>query len=275
LAFAVAVAVSPDILIVDEALAVGDAAFQRKCFQKIERLRNSGTSLLFVSHDLDSVKRVCDRAILLSHGGLVANGSAKQVCDLYEKSTSESLGSSRDYDESSIPTSNGAIISAVSCERTYGDGCATIESVTIQNEQGELLNAISEKEAFRVVYVVLFHAECDGVEFGMMLKTVEGIPVYGVNTIGSETPKRFGKSQKVEVVFQLQGNLLPGVYYLNVGATHKIACETSYLHRRVDCIVFRVSSSTQTQTIGTANLFASTKVQLKHEPFRESNGQST
>lgn len=84
LAFAVAVSVEPDILIVDEALAVGDIFFQQKCFEHIRKLKENGTTILFVSHDTGSVYRLCDRAILLESGNLILAGSAREVIDLYE-----------------------------------------------------------------------------------------------------------------------------------------------------------------------------------------------
>ena len=85
LAFAVATAIRPDILIVDEALSVGDASFQRKCFRKIESFQNKGTTLLFVTHDIESMKRICSKAVFLNNGKMVAYGDAKNIADQYEK----------------------------------------------------------------------------------------------------------------------------------------------------------------------------------------------
>ncbi|MEZ8177308.1 ABC transporter ATP-binding protein, partial [Vibrio sp. 1F292] len=85
LAFAVATAIRPDILIVDEALSVGDASFQRKCFRRIEEFQDKGTTLLFVTHDIESMKRICDKGLLLNNGKLAAFGDAKSVADQYEK----------------------------------------------------------------------------------------------------------------------------------------------------------------------------------------------
>ena len=81
LAFSVATAVRPDVLIVDEALSVGDVAFQRKCYRRIEAFRAEGTAVLFVSHDIEAVKRLCDQAIFLADGGVASVGPVKTVCD--------------------------------------------------------------------------------------------------------------------------------------------------------------------------------------------------
>jgi ABC-type polysaccharide/polyol phosphate transport system ATPase subunit len=83
LGFAVAVHVRPEILIVDEVLAVGDAEFQRKCFEHIEKLRQDKVTIVLVTHDLESVKRFCDRAVLLNHGGVAAAGRPQEVVDEY------------------------------------------------------------------------------------------------------------------------------------------------------------------------------------------------
>lgn len=89
LAFAVAMHVDPDILIVDEALSVGDAAFQRKCLERIEGFRLAGKTLIFVSHDTALVRRFCDRAVWLDHGRVCADGPVDLVCDAYESQTAE------------------------------------------------------------------------------------------------------------------------------------------------------------------------------------------
>jgi ABC-type polysaccharide/polyol phosphate transport system ATPase subunit len=94
LGFSIAAHLDPDILLLDEVLAVGDAAFQSKCLDRINELRTSGKTILFISHDLDAVQHLCDRVLLMQRGEVIANGSPAEVIELYKTSTSESLAPS-------------------------------------------------------------------------------------------------------------------------------------------------------------------------------------
>jgi lipopolysaccharide transport system ATP-binding protein len=269
LAFAVATIVRPDLLIVDEALAVGDAAFQRKCFRKIEDYRAAGTSLLFVSHDTNTVKRLCDKAIFLSEGNVVAAGSAKQICDLYEESLSDKLSAQKISERAQGSSLEGGNTEDKETEREYGDRGATIGSVVVQDETGESATAFQEGSPLKVVCSVEFHSNCTGVTFGMMLKTVDGVTVYGTNTSRSELDSDFKEGQIVNAEFALKGNLVPGVYYLNVGVAHNSGSETRHLHRRVDCLILRVYSADSSEKVGYANLFAAKSVELMERPEKK------
>lgn len=263
LAFAVATAKRPDILIVDEALAVGDAAFQRKCFQRIEAFRVSGTTLLFVSHDIDTVKRLCNAAIFLKSGTIHKAGKAKDVCDSYEEHLFGGQQPSLATVKAEQPVAFlDPSLNAASIEKQYGDGGARIVSVLIESESGKVINVIAEGTGFFVTYMVDFATICNGVKFGMMIKTVDGVPVYGTNTIGWAHQEDFSREQRVRVRFALHGNLVPGTYYLNVGVTHESDDGPVFLHRRVDCMIFRVTSMTSRVALGYANLYGRPHVEL-------------
>ena len=262
LAFAVATAVRPDILIVDEALSVGDAAFQRKCFQRIESFRSEGTTLLFVSHDVDAVKRLCGQAVFLDQGFVKMAGKAKDVCDAYEKhlfggqatmSVSAGIEKPKGHLDSSL--------NAASIEKQYGDGGACITSVQIETDSGNIANVIPEGVRFYVNYTVNFLQECHGVTFGMMIKTVEGVPVYGTNTNGWANQQDFDCGQMASVRYALDGNLMPGTYYLNIAAAHDVGEGPQYLHRRIDCLIFCVTRVHNRASLGYANLFATPTVE--------------
>ena len=262
LAFAVATAVRPDILIVDEALAVGDAAFQRKCFQRIEAFRAEGTTLLFVSHDVDTVKRLCGQAVFLNQGFVQMAGKAKDVCDAYEKhlfggQTEMSVSVDAETPKCHLDSS----LSAASIEKRYGDGGACIVSVQIETDSGNIANVIHAGGRFHVTYTVVFARECHGVKFGMMIKTVEGVPVYGTNTTGCANQQDFNCGQTASVRFALEGNLMPGTYYLNVGTTRETCDGPQFLDRRVDCLIFRVTRVHSRASLGYANLFATPVVE--------------
>lgn len=263
LAFSVATMARPHVLIVDEALAVGDAAFQRKCFRRIEEFRAEGTTLLFVSHDIDAVKRLCNLAIFLNGGIVKKVGKAKDVCDAYE----EHLFGVRAEKTASM---NGAqpkgyldlSLCSTSIEKQYGDGGANIISIQIESDTGVVMNVIPEEMSFVVSYTVAFSRASRGVEFGMMIKTKDGVPVYGTNTTGWGYPQNFDCGQEAKVRFTLDGNLVPGTYYLNVGSTHETDMGSQFLQRRVDCLIFRVTPAYQRVTLGYANLFAKPQVVL-------------
>ncbi len=263
LAFALATAKRPEVLIVDEALSVGDAAFQRKCFQRIESFRAKETTLLFVSHSVETVKLLCGQAVFLDQGLVKMAGQAKDVCDAYEKHlfggrAAMSVPADIEKPKGHLDSS----LTATSIEKQYGDGGACITSVQIETDSGNIANVIPEGVKFYVTYTVNFLRECRGVKFGMMIKTVEGVPVYGTNTTGWASQQDFDCGQKASVRFALEGNLMPGTYYLNVGMNHETALSMQCLHRRVDCLIFCVTCDHNRTSIGYANVFATPSVEL-------------
>ena len=256
-AFSVATAFKSDLLIVDEALAVGDAAFQRKCFSRIETFLAQGGTLLFVSHDIETVKRLCNKAIFIHHGAVKAIGKAKTVCDEYERTIFGRMAKrtaidNRDETVGSLDPG----LKAEGLEKQYGDRGAIISTVTIKNSSGEIVNVIPEGVPFSVSYQVKFTRAAHGVKFGMMVKTVEGVCIYGTNTTNCSMQESFNAKDDISVCFELQGNLVPGTYYLNVGSTHQLDDGPVFLLRKVDCLIFRVTSSEWRVSMGYANLFA-------------------
>lgn len=245
LAFAVATAVRPDVLIVDEALAVGDAAFQRKCLRRIREYVSEGMILLFVSHDLDLVRKICTRAIYIKEGRLVAIGSAKEVCDRYEKD----LFGSRQGPETNKETflTNSEVLTydptlKASCELCYGDGRADIISCWLEDIYGRRINVIESGAPFCWCYRVRFNDDVSRPIFAMMIKTREGISIYGIDSemLGAETGD-FKNGELVDVRFHLNNVLAPGIYYLNCGVKAHLQNGFNFLSRRVDSAILRVT----------------------------------
>lgn len=248
LAFAVATAKRPDILIVDEALAVGDAAFQRKCYQRIESFLTAGTTLLFVSHDIETVKKLCDRALFIKQGRLANFGKARPVCDDYEKY----LFGDRDNrtklngDGKLVPpqeTSKFDPSLDVSCEMSYGNGQADIEACWLEDADGQRINVVVTGTPFRWCYRVKFNKNIERPIFAMMLKTLEGVALYGVDTLQLDmdiAPSRAGDT--VDIQFSLANPLAPGVYYLNCGVRIHTPNGDEFLARRVDSAILRVTA---------------------------------
>jgi lipopolysaccharide transport system ATP-binding protein len=181
-AFAVATAFRPDILIVDEALAVGDAAFQRKCFQRIETFQDAGTALLYVSHEIESIKKICDSAIYIKEGLLEKKGTAKEVCDVYEKHIfADSDSKASDERKPCDMLSNIPVIN--DCGVSYGDGRARINDIWLEDESHQKVNTLTSNGKFGLIYTVLFNRAVSNPVFACMVKTKEGISLFGTDTV--------------------------------------------------------------------------------------------
>lgn len=258
-AFAVATAYRPDVLIIDEALSVGDAGFGRKCFKRIEQFQSSGTTLLFVSHDVESVKKLCGKAIFLREGELVSIGAAKNVCDEYEQhlfggSQATTTNDIQNEESDAGPKQSMLDPSLVaSCEIAYGNGKADIEYCWLEDLNGNRINIVESGAPFRWCYRVRFHDEVDNPIFAMMLKTREGIALYGVDSTDYQSPAaRMGDGDKLDIVFQLNNSLAPGEYYLNCGVRTDSSEGIEFLSRRVDTSIVRVISASH--SIGSMGL---------------------
>lgn len=263
LAFAVATAWRPEILIVDEALSVGDAAFQRKCFQRLEIYRRANTTLLFVSHDIETVKKICDRAIFLKEGRVAALGPAKQVCDEYERylfGAHKTVGAT-ERAAAAVPEKENARFDptlVASCEQVYGNGKAHIEACWLADVSGRRINIVESGVPFRWCYRVRFdEAVCEPV-FAMMLKTREGITLYGTDSRELDVePRRFQRDDRVEISFLLSNPLAPGTYYLNCGVRLHTETGVEFLSRRVDAAILRVTKgSKNTVAVGLVEMQA-------------------
>lgn len=259
LAFAVAVYVEPDILVVDEALAVGDIAFQRKCFQKMEEFVSNNGALIVVTHDLESVRRLCDRAFLINQGKLEHAGKSKEICDAYEKALF-STGVANPTHNNTLDYSTGEPIHK---PVSYPSTDVYIENSWLATPKGEEITILHTQSDFSWNYRVHFNKPIDNPIFGMMVKTREGICVYGVDTSNRpELARSFQQGEKIVVSFKLKNYLLPGVYYLNCGV--RSSQEARFLHRIVDSSILRVAPSADAGASGMVNLDA--QIQIWQEP---------
>lgn len=255
LAFSVATAVRPDVLIIDEALSVGDAAFQRKCFQRIEGYRNAGTTLLFVSHDIETVKKLCSRALFIKDGRLAQFGPAKEVCDEYERylfGDRQVTGAVRQAAESAQLDESARFDPSLvaGCEMIYGNGKAEIDACRLVDIAGRRINVVESGTPFRWRYRVRFHEDVIKPIFAMMLKTREGVALYGVDSSHTAIETHlFHAGDTVEVDFTLENPLAPGLYYLNCGVRLDGHHGVEYLSRRVDAAILRVTESAGSSVI--------------------------
>ncbi len=246
LAFAVATAARPDVLIVDEALSVGDAAFQRKCFRRIEGYRIAGTTLLFVSHDIETIKKLCDRALFIEAGKLAHYGAAKQVCDEYEKFLFGALRGGKT--SAAVPKelgTEGAKFDpslVASCEMTYGNGKASISNVRIEDAIGNHVNVVQTGgEIFFVFEVRLNSDEIKYPCLNMQVKTADGVVIYGVNTEHLKGNNAiFFQGRHYRISFKLENRLAPGIYFMTCGLKEGGSSSNVFCSRVVDGVVLKV-----------------------------------
>lgn len=247
LAFSVATARRPDILIVDEALAVGDAAFQRKCFRRIEEFKAQGTTLLLVTHDAESVKKICDKGLFLKGGYVAGFGSAKSVCDAYEKALfGGSAAATEVVATGAKPAIDPGLLS--DCEVVYGDGRAVIESIWLENTGGLPANVFGSGDQLFLKYRVRFTVPVSGVAFAFMIKTREGVALFGMDTahMPDVFSRHFNAGDVVVICFEFTNVFAPGTYYINCGIRDDDGETPVFLHRRVDALLFRVCADEET-----------------------------
>lgn len=270
LAFAIAISVNPQILVIDEALAVGDAAFQRKCMRRLQELSNSGVTLLFVSHDTESVRRLCSSAIYLHQGIVKFKGNAKDTCEEYER---DLFGASTRRLYSMVTTSQDTALPSDSAyldaelmnaiEKVYGDGRVDIRDIVLTDFESVPANVFRVGSSFVVSYIVTFLEEVNLPIFGMMITTKEGICAYGVNTTGHAiSAKTYAAGDKVSVTFTVENNLGVGVYYLTCGV-HSTDAEQGliYHQRRMDIKLLKSIGRDREVTAGISYLAAHIKAQ--------------
>ncbi|WP_218568626.1 ABC transporter ATP-binding protein [Pseudomonas sp. 2FG] len=273
LAFAVSVAREPDILIVDEALAVGDEAFRRKCFARIEALREKGTTILFVSHAAALVVELCDRALLLDSGELLFDGTPKETIALYNKllfapearrahvlqeirnAAQAPAANSNISPPGSAPALNAPAVKAerphyieglVSQSRIeYEQLGALITDPHIETLEGQRVNSLVAMQEYQYCYAVRFIENARNIQFGMLIKTISGFEIGGANypAVNKYLPE-VKAGQTYEVSFSFRALMNPGTYFFNAGlqgetATHP---ERIYLHRILDAVMFRVQA---------------------------------
>jgi lipopolysaccharide transport system ATP-binding protein len=265
LAFSTAVSVEPDILIVDEALSVGDAKFQRKCYQHMERLREQGRTILFVSHDPRPITGFCDRALLIEQGQLVADGDPRSVMNRYNKMLfdeesqprSAEAGSRQGATPATAPL-NGIFTPSPS-ELRAGDGKAEIYDVALVDRNGRRASSVETGEPCRVMYWVKVHEPVDSIGFGFRFTTVQGTDVYGTSTTVQQiTVPASQPGQIYETTFNLTMWLAPGRYFLTVGAARN---SLEMYDRRADVLDFEVTGEFKGYTSSLANLNASVTVE--------------
>lgn len=247
LAFAVAINIDPEILIVDEALSVGDVFFQSKCYRKFEEFKKMGKTIVFVSHDLGSISRYCDRVILLNKGVLLKEGKPKEMINLYKKVLVQMDG---DKNKAAGVEKEGIFDRPFSQNPNvleYGGSQAQIVDFTIEDENGVPGNTIEKMSTFTIKYKVVFHEDVNAPIYTFTIKDLKGTEITGTNTMYERVtiePKKKGDSQIVS--FTQTMNLQGGEYLLSISCTGYENGDFNVYHRLYDVCSISVVSDKNT-----------------------------
>lgn len=203
LAFSIATAVRPDILIVDEALSVGDAHFQHKCFDRIREFQKLGTTLLIVSHDKQAIQSICDKAILLNSGRVEMQGEPETVMDYYNAL----LASGQKQEISQVETPEGRT------QTISGTGEARVLEIELIDDKGNTTKFINVGQNVNLRIVVEANADLPQLVLGYSIKDRLGQTIYGTNTfLEKQILEDVRVGQKLEFVCSFAANLGPGNY---------------------------------------------------------------
>lgn len=218
LAFAMAINVEPDILIVDEALSVGDIYFQSKCFKKMDEIKRNGTTILLVTHDMSSVVKYCDKVVVLNHGKVVKEGNPKEMVDIYKKILVNQ------YDENAVQeeqakfeTASDTWASKLSLNEEnvlYGSGKARIIDFGFFDADDQITGMIMKKNTFKIKMKVEFFEDVENPIFAFAVKNARGAEVTGTNTMFERVDLPLAKKGETYVVTFTQRALLQGGEYL-------------------------------------------------------------
>lgn len=252
LAFAVAINIDPEILIVDEALSVGDVFFQAKCYHKFEEFKKAGKTILFVSHDLSSIAKYCDRVVLLNKGVKLNEGEPKPMIDAYKQvlvgqyqvpEKGENLLDDSDIQELASKAADG--INPDTLE--YGTGDANIHDYYITDKNGTRTTAIIKGEPFTIHMSVDFMRDIANPIFAFTIKNIRGTEITGTNTMYEKSFLESVKNgEHKTVTFTQDMNLQGGEYLLSFGVTGYEHENFQVYHRLYDAVNVTVVSDKNT-----------------------------
>ena len=255
LAFAVAINIDPEILIVDEALSVGDVFFQAKCYQKFEDFKRDGKTILFVSHDLGSISRYCDRVILLNKGEKQSEGKPKDMINLYKrlittKADNNQNTDSKDKELVSINSISGEWKKNFTVNpklEEYGDGKANIIDFAIIDNEGNLTNVIEKGTKFTVKTKIRIEEPIKDPIFTLTFKNVRGVDITGTNTMLEDIRLGVCNARECYIAsYEQEMNLQGGEYLISMSCTGYENGDLKAHHRLYDLLSITVVSDKNT-----------------------------
>ena len=285
LAFAVAINIDPEILIVDEALSVGDVFFQAKCYRKFEEFKEMGKTILFVSHDLSSIGKYCDRVVLLNKGEKLAEGGTKEMVNLYRRVLVNQYDDAdlEEGAENAEAGQDGQLTDGTAGENVskkehagggramkdslnlnpkvleYGSKLGEIVDFAIRDDTGMITNVIEKGKEFSVQMKVRFQADVNDPIFAFTLKDLKGTEITGTNTMYEHTPVKPQKAGDVrEITFKQIMPLEAGEYMLCLGCTGYKDGDFTVFHRLYD--VCNLTVITDKKAVGYFDMFSKVSV---------------
>ncbi|MEF9939053.1 MAG: ABC transporter ATP-binding protein [Clostridium sp.] len=278
LAFALAINVEPEILIVDEALSVGDVFFQSKCYRRMDEIRKMGTTIVMVTHDMGSIIKYCDKVVLLNKGEFIAQGTAGKMVDLYKKilanqmeqlkdelsgmndfsgdgaageDTKRGIGDGEDgaaADRQTLPAKKMQDLLTINPKRTeYGDGRAEIFDMGLFDERGNITNLLLKGETFVIKERIRFNTEIQSPIFTYTIKDKRGMDLTGTNTMFEGMDIKPVKPGDIyDVSFTQRMTLQGGEYLLSMSCTGFENGEHVVYHRLYDVVNITVISNKNT-----------------------------
>ncbi len=282
LAFALYISVDPDVLIVDEALSVGDVFFQAKCYHRMDELKQKGTTILMVTHDLGSVMKYCDRVLLLNKGERIAEGKPGEMVDLYKKILAGQYSGNEDFvdkqdfgvdsvggeavklrednaggakavdtpEETAAQEPEGLMQAQLTLNPSvqhYGNGKAEIYDFGILDQKGKVTNVVLKGEYFSIKEKIRFHAPIESPIFTFTIKDKRGADLTGTNTMfeGEDiAPVKAG--DEYTCTFRQKMTLQGGEYLLSMSCTGFEQGEHTVYDRKYDIASLTVLSNKNT-----------------------------
>ena len=266
LAFAVAINIEPEILIVDEALSVGDVFFQAKCYHKFEEFKEMGKTIVFVSHDLSSISKYCDRVVLLNKGIKLGEGTPKEMIDTYKRvlvgqyeipDDTEHMNLLHDAElrEKAVGSMQGKKAESKDAPEQgvnpelleYGSKKASIAEYDLKDGNGTRTTAVIKGQEYTIRMRVVFEQDCPAPIFAFTIKNIKGTEITGTNTMVEKAflePVKAGEVK--EITFTQHMNLQGGEYLLSLGVTGYEGNDFTVYHRMYDVLNMTVISDKDT-----------------------------
>lgn len=246
LAFAAAINMDPDILVVDEALSVGDISFQRKCYRHFQEMQRRGVTIIFVTHAMELIRAHCHRAIYIARGTVQAEGDPRDVVHRYLHDTFTLPGGQAEEAGAEVENRRAGAgedrcagrASYNAAEYRWGNRDAEIVDYLLTDGEAVDPRSVHRGSQLRLDMTVHYHRDLSQVIYGLTVKTVDGITVFGANTRARNMPDICRRAGQVEEVsFTFSANLLPGEYFLSLGvAVDDDTVDNLAIDRRYDMV---------------------------------------
>ena len=255
ISFAIATAFRPDILIVDEALAVGDAFFQAKCYERINLFKEQGTTLILVTHSIGEIVKQCNRVLYLRDGQLIADGCPKDISNIYmddlfsghKKNLVNTSLVEIENDVSKVMTSIEDNFNTRPGyrkeEHRWGDGGARIIDFLVRAENHDYPNVILSNSKTEFYFKVIFDKRCDDITAGILLKTHDGVFLYGTNSFLVSEGRRVISVEEGDIIvfkFVFKMSLNSGHYLMSFGVSEGSQELLVPLERRYDSVLITI-----------------------------------